>query len=40
MRSFIKYLHSEKGGGGTIKAYENVQGERVEGKRTYAIKDC
>ena len=40
MGSFIKYLHCEKWGGGTIKAYENVQGEEVEGKRAYAIKNC
>ena len=27
-------------GGGTIKAYENVHGQEVQGKHTYAMKNC
>ena len=40
MGSFKKYVRSERGGreGGTLKAYENVKGEGVEAKRTYAVK--
>ena len=35
MGSFKKYVRSERGGGGTLKAYENVQREEgFEAKRT------
>ena len=40
MGPFKKYVCSKEGGGGTIKAFENIHGEGVEAQHMHAIKNC